>query len=89
MPGCFLSFRKKSHSKELLFLTQAPLHSTVLIISKVAVWNGTLCMTLPFALPFISARPLGTAEAGVLEMTLNAYLLVYHRHTDAQKHIEG
>lgn len=45
-------------------------------------------MTLPFALPFISARPLGTAEAGVLEMTLNAYLFVYHPHTDAQKHIE-
>lgn len=46
-------------------------------------------MTLPFALPFISARPLGTAEAGVLEMTLNAYLLVYHPHTGAQKHIEA
>ncbi len=62
--------------------------STVLIISKVAVWNETRGMTLPFALPFISARPLGTAVAGVLEITLNAYLLVYHPHTDAQKHIE-
>lgn len=83
MPGCSLSLEGVTQRNCYSSLGLLSI-STVLIISKVAVWNETRGMTLPFALPFISARPLGTAEAGVLEMTLNAYLLVYHPHTDAQ-----